>query len=89
MGLLAIILIVVFWFYGAPMSEEASYQLALSDVKLYTSEHQLDLRSFNSPKLGLQANKAIYMFEWTPKNGGKSITATVDPMRVKVTIAYR
>lgn len=87
--LLTIVSIVVFWFYGAPMTEEASYQLAINDVNLYASEHQLDLRAYNSPKLKPQANQAIYVFEWTAKNGGKPITATVDPMQVKVTITNR
>ena len=87
--LITLVCIVAFWFYGAPMTQEASAQLAIRDVNLYASEHQLDLSFYNKPQLIAQSNKSIYKYEWTAKNGAKPITATVDPMRVKVTITNR
>ena len=84
-SLLAISLI-VFWFYGAPLSEVTSYKMAEKDVRVFASKHNIDLNLYNGPKLESQVNKELYIFEWIPKNGGKPITACVDPMRVEVTV---
>lgn len=78
--------LVAFWFFGAPMSAEASYKLAEKDVGVFASENHIDLTQYNSPKQVPQAAKPNYIFVWTPKNGGQPITAVVDPMKVRVTI---
>ena len=78
--------LIVFWFHGAPLSEVTSYKMAEEDVRAFASKNNIDLNLYSSPKLQLQVNKELYIFEWIPKNGGKPITACVDPMRVEVTV---
>lgn len=79
--------LVAFWFFGAPMSAEASYKLAVRDVGVYASENNIDLSQYNNPNQVPQAAQSNYIFVWTPKNGGQPITALVDPMKVRVTVS--
>jgi hypothetical protein len=84
--ILLAICLVVFWFYGAPMNQEASYQLASKDVATFANENNIDLSQYDSPNQKPQIANPVYVFIWSPKHGGKSITAQVDPMKVRVTV---
>lgn len=83
-SLVVIIGFVLWWFYGRGLSEETAYKLAEEYVQTYAKRNHLDLNLYTPPTVGAQTGKRLYEFIWTPKQGGKALTITVDSMNVEV-----
>jgi hypothetical protein len=73
----------LWWFYGEPLSEESSYELAINHVNNFANKNHIDLSLYYAPNIKHQKSE-IYTFEWAPKGGGEPLTVVVDPMRVEV-----
>lgn len=74
----------LWWFYGSGLSEATAYKLADEYAQTYAKRNRLDLNLYTPPTVGAQMGKRLYEFRWTPKQGGKSLTITVDSMNVEV-----
>ncbi|GEM_PF-3123901 len=74
----------LWWFHGSGISEETAYKLAGEYAQTYAKRNRLDLTQYTPPTAGAQTGKRLYEFSWTPRQGGKPLTITVDPMDVQV-----
>ena len=76
-------LLVVWWYYGEPLSEETSYKLAQDYLSDFSNKNHIDLSQYNTPNIKHQKSD-FYTFEWSSKGGGKPLTVAVDPLRAEV-----
>jgi hypothetical protein len=76
--------LLLWWFHGSGLSEETAYKLADEYARIYAKRNGIDLDLYMPPTVGAQTGKRLYEFRWTPKQGGKSLTITVDSMNVEV-----
>jgi len=76
--------LMLWWFHGNGLSEATAYKLADEYARTYAKRNRIDLDLYTPPTVGAQAGQRLYEFRWTPKQGGKSLTVTVDSMNVEV-----
>ena len=62
-------LLVVWWHFGEPLSEETSYKLAQDHLSDFSNKNHIDLSLYNAPNIKHQKSE-IYTFEWVPKGDG-------------------
>ena len=74
----------LWWFHGSGISEATAYKLADEYAQTYAKRNRLDLTLYTPPTVGAQTGNRLYEFSWTPKQGGKPLTITVDPVNVEV-----
>lgn len=75
----------IWFYYGAGLSEETSYKLALDRANEYAKENFVHLNNYTKPELDHQKNSKLFTFTWTPKeSGSKPISVIVDPALVEV-----
>lgn len=82
----ALVLLFVWFYYGAGLSEESSYKLAVDRATQYSKENFIDLNNYTKPELGQQKGSRLFTFTWKPKveNGDKPFSVIVDPTIVEV-----
>nr|WP_294841170.1 hypothetical protein [uncultured Methylotenera sp.] len=75
----------IWFYYGAGLSEETSYKLALDRANQYSKDNFVNLNNYTKPELGHQTGSRLFTFTWNPKKSReKPFSVIVDPVLVEV-----